>query len=501
VATVTATAPITDATSNPARGLTAFAAALSFFLLGFRLLAASNDTLFFDEAYYWHWSTNLQAGYFDHPPLIAWFIRAGTLIFGDNAFGIRFMPALSGTLCVFAVWAIARRLSGDARAAAWAAIFANLTGIMVLSFVAWPDAPMVLAWLVTLYALVALYRGGTPAWWLVAGAMIGVAGASKYIALFLAVGLFLWTLTEPGMRRWYLTRWPWLALVVAALVISPVMWWNAANGWPSLVMQTMRDGLDITPAESLRVYITNTLLISSPPIVALALVALLRGPHRRLWLSIVPLVLFFGVFSQTDEVGLHWVAPITHFVALMAGLAMAPKLNWWKGALAGLALLLGLAITGLYYTLASLPLSVVADLPDPARPFRGWPEVARSIEELRVANDAGYIVTDRYFHPGYLKLELGVDAPVFNLNNPGYDSEYGLWRRWHGFASATPDMSDDKAIFLGPAAVAARYYDSVTPLEPVLRPNGRDDAPKVAVNLVADPKPSTAPLFNNWQMP
>lgn len=487
--------------ASPARGLTVFAVALSLFLLGFRLLAGSNAPLFFDEAYYWQWSTNLQLGYFDHPPLVAYFIRAGTLIFGNTPLGIRLMPSISATLCVLMVWAIARRMTGNARVAAWAAILANLNGIVILSFVAWPDEPMQLAWLVALYALVAVRQGGSPAWWLVAGAMIGVAGAAKYIALFLAVGFFVWTLTESALRRWYLTRWPWLALVVAALVISPVLAWNAANGWPSLVMQTMRDGLEITPAESLRFYVTNTLLISSPPIVGLALITLLRGPDRRLWLAIVPFAIFLGVFSQGDEVGLHWVGPLTYFAALMAGLAMAPRLRWWNGALAGVALLLGLAVTGAYYTLLSLPLSMVANLPDPGRPFRGWPDAARGIEELRVANGAGYIVTDRYFHPGYLKMALGVDAPVFNLNNPGFDAEYGLWRRWHGFPSATPAMASEKAIFLGPSQVAALYYDSVTPLEPVSRPNGQNDPPKVAVYLVANPKPSTAPLFNNWQAP
>ena len=146
-------------------------------------------------------------------------------------------------------------------------------------------------------------------------------------------------------------------------------------------------------------------------------------------------------------------------------------------------------------------MSVAATLPDPGKPFRGWPEVARSVEALRVANAAGYIVTDRYFHPGYLKLELGVDAPVFNLNNPGYDAAYGLWRRWNGFPSATPGMASETAIFLGPGEVAALYYDSVTRLDPVPRPNGTASMPSVAVYLVADPKPSTAPLFHNWQTP
>lgn len=482
-------------------GLTAFAAALALFLFAFRLVAASNGPLFFDEAYYWQWSTNLQAGYFDHPPLIAWFIRAGTLLFGDTYLGIRVMPSLAATLCVLLVWAIARRLTDDAGVAAWSAIFASLSGIMVLGFVAWPDSPMTLAWLVAFFALVSVYRGSHPVWWVVAGLMIGLAGASKYIAVFLAVGLFVWTLTDGSMRRWYLTPWPWLALLTAGIAISPVIVWNAANGWPSLVMQTMRDGLGITPAQSLQTYVISTLLICSPPIVLLALVSLLRGPFRALWLTIVPFAMFLGYFSQSDEVGLHWVGPISYFVALMAGLAMSSHPRWWRSAIAGTAVVLGMLVSCGYYLLLSMPLSAVANLPDPGRPFRGWPEVARSFDQLRVEHGATYIVTDRYFHPGYLKMELGIAAPVFNLNNPAYDAEYGLWRRWNGFASAAPDMADDRAIFLGPAEVAARYYESVTPLESVVRPNGTDRPSSVPAYLVSNPKPSTAPLFNGWQAP
>ncbi len=37
-----------------------------------------------DEAYYWVWSRDLQGGYLDHPPMVALFIRAGTLLAGET---------------------------------------------------------------------------------------------------------------------------------------------------------------------------------------------------------------------------------------------------------------------------------------------------------------------------------------------------------------------------------------------------------------------------------
>ena len=43
-----------------------------FVLLVIRLLYAAQLGLAEDEAYYWVWSKQLDIGYFDHPPMIAW---------------------------------------------------------------------------------------------------------------------------------------------------------------------------------------------------------------------------------------------------------------------------------------------------------------------------------------------------------------------------------------------------------------------------------------------
>ncbi len=54
-----------------------FFGTILFVLFFFRLWLSSFGGLHPDEAYYWTWSQNLNLGYFDHPPLIAWVIRFG----------------------------------------------------------------------------------------------------------------------------------------------------------------------------------------------------------------------------------------------------------------------------------------------------------------------------------------------------------------------------------------------------------------------------------------
>ena len=51
-----------------------------------------------DETYYWIWSHALATGYLDHPPMVALWIRAGTLLLGQTALGVRLLGPLAAAL-------------------------------------------------------------------------------------------------------------------------------------------------------------------------------------------------------------------------------------------------------------------------------------------------------------------------------------------------------------------------------------------------------------------
>ena len=77
----------------------------------FRFWASASIPLSPDETYYWLWSRVPAAGYFDHPPMVAWWIWASTALFGDNAFGVRALSVVSTGLVSYAVFATARNLN------------------------------------------------------------------------------------------------------------------------------------------------------------------------------------------------------------------------------------------------------------------------------------------------------------------------------------------------------------------------------------------------------
>src|ERR1022692_958434 len=85
-------------------------------LTALRVVYAGAIDLRTDEAYYWTWSKENVLCFLDHPPMIAWFIRFGTAIFGDTNLGVRFAGIVAMLVTQLLLADIVRRVTHDARA-------------------------------------------------------------------------------------------------------------------------------------------------------------------------------------------------------------------------------------------------------------------------------------------------------------------------------------------------------------------------------------------------
>ena len=92
-----------------------------------RLIAASAIHLTEDESYYRLWAQHLQLGYLDHPPMIAWWVRAGEALFGDTPLGVRLLPTLASGLNTWLIGDLTLRLGAQPRTAFRAALWYNAT--------------------------------------------------------------------------------------------------------------------------------------------------------------------------------------------------------------------------------------------------------------------------------------------------------------------------------------------------------------------------------------
>src|SRR5947207_3470155 len=197
-------------------------------LVVLRLVAAAWTPLTFDEAYYWMWSKHLAGGYYDHPPMVAYVIRAGTIIAGDTELGVRLVSILLALPMSWAGYQSAVVLFGGRRVAATSAILLNITLMAAVgTLIVTPDAPLLVASSFVLFSLAKVLETGRGAWWLAVGLAVGTALLSKYTALFFGPAILIWLAVVPKMRRWLISPWLYLGGIVALLMFAPVILWNA----------------------------------------------------------------------------------------------------------------------------------------------------------------------------------------------------------------------------------------------------------------------------------
>lgn len=460
-----------------------------------RLLAAAAVPLTEDEAYYRLWAGTLQAGYYDHPPMIAWMIRAGMAICGDDPLGVRLLPTLACGLTGFLVFDLARELGAGREAAARASLWFNATLLVAAGgSLATPDAADTPFWVLTLCGLARTRRPGGEAWWLAAGAAAGLACLSKYSALFVAPGVLVWLALRPGGLAVLRKPWPWAAAVVAAAIFGVNVLWNAQHHWATFDKQFGRVAPHgFKPGYLAELIVGQALLLN--PLVTAFLARAARRPWRApavaspldpslLWGSSLPFCAYLVAHSLHDRVQAHWPVPIYPALAILAAAAAQDVRP--QSLLAGLRAWtapVGLGLGGLALIHLALPATDLKGVKDPAQAVRGWPAFARAVDARRAAAGAAWIGSLSYGVTAQLDAN-GADAPVVEIDERDrYPASDSSWR-----ADLTrPGLIVDLDRRTNPAALGACFAD-VTPLGELARGDGRGRRQAYAVFQVARPR-------------
>ncbi len=425
-----------------------------------RTLLSALVPLLPDETYYWEWTRRLQAGYFDHPPGIAFLIAFGVQLLGDTHAGVRAGPASSAFVTHVAAVALAWLLGGrklyGAQSAARAAMLMTLLPIATLGLIlATPDAALfatsTLALLAVERALASPLR--SPAsrnWWLLAGLALGTAFASKYTAVLLPLGLVLACAAHPALRARFREPGPWLGSAIALLIFTPVLRWNAATDWISFRFQ-LGHGFGASPrgnplSRELEMIGAQAGLAS--PILFVLLAAVVYVALRDGWrvrdsatptdvsarrfalaaTATVPL-LFFAVSAWRRSVEANWPALIYPSALTLLATSTAP---WARGR----AWRSGLAVAGVLLALVAVqawqPLFPLAPRKDPIARAYGWDTLAAAVDAARhddfFANTANrWVAADRYQDASELAFHLPDQPIVFSLNLGGRPNQYDLW--------------------------------------------------------------------------
>ncbi|RXH12520.1 glycosyltransferase [Bradyrhizobium guangzhouense] len=404
-----------------------------------RIVYASSIELRTDEAYYWTWSKEGALSFLDHPPGIAWLIRFGTAIFGDTVLGVRFggIVAMLVTQCLLAD--IVRRLTHDVRAIAIAVLMpeAALYYGLLMAKVA-PDVAMIPFAVAMMWSLVRLAQSGDGRWWLAAGLFAGLSLLSKFTVIMFAPAVAAFLLVPDWRWRWLRSPYPYLAVLIAIAVFSPVLIWNAQHDWASVRFQGVRAtanyGISLrTLGDYIGLQFGLVGFVMLPVVLSGLVMTAWRGYRSREPVAIllstavlVPFVYFFFK-SLTLRVGDTWPMFMwpTGFAAAAVNLVLMQREGWSARTLrSGIfwmntALVSGIAfvvIVFLYYVAA--PWNFLGRM-DPIGAEAGFEQVAARAQVALDETGATWIATTDYRTYAMMRWLFRGRVPVVEINERG----------------------------------------------------------------------------------
>lgn len=351
-----------------------------------------------DEAYYWVWSRHLQAGYLDHPPMVALWIYGGTWLLGQHPIGIRVWGVLASLGASVALVFAGRRLFPETeQVGERAACLLNVTllfGVGMASMT--PDTPLMFFSALSLwalsYALTSSRKGALLFWWGLTGICLGLAAESKYTAIFLALGIAGYVAL--GRANLWRRLEPWLGAALATAIVMPVIWWNASHHWASFVKQGGRAGM-WHPTRALQFVgelFAGQIGLMTPFVFLCVLTAVWRLARTRqasvlLW-CLIPGGLFFLFHACGDRVQANWPSVLYPVCALAAGLSG----RYWR-----LALSSGVVMSSLVGVQALWqPLPIPAHWNPIVRQTAGWDAFAHRVEQEATLHGVRALVVEDY---------------------------------------------------------------------------------------------------------
>jgi len=237
-----------------------------------------------DEMYYIISGQHPALGYVDYPPVTPMLARLNTSIFGISPWTLRLFPALAGALVVLLAGMCAREMGAGRNIA----IVASLVTLMspLLLGANWLFQTVTfdqLTWLIAIYLLLRILRTGDGRLFIWLGIAIGVGLETKLTILALCAGIVAAVLMSRELRPFLRTRYPWVALAIAAALFAPNVAWQSANAFPSLTY-VRNHSADIANSGGILAFVADFVLYTGPLILPLwiaGLVFLFRKERLR----------------------------------------------------------------------------------------------------------------------------------------------------------------------------------------------------------------------------
>lgn len=286
-----------------------------------------------DEAFFHQWAKFPNWGYYDHPPMIGWWLWGLSQI-SDAPVMIRSLTMLLTTGIAFGIVLLARELLPQGQEAkAWlaGAVYLSMPASWFAVFVT-TDTPLIFFMGLAIYTYTKSIRSGSYWGLWLAGCFLGLAFLSKYFAVLLGFAFGLHLLTQPHRVK---------KIAVLLLGVLPFaaenIAYNAYNCWNNIMFNLVNRHDDAQLGwGTVLTYVGMMVYLMTPWVIWTLFkhVKAWRGHKALVFALFVPLGLFL-LISLNKTVGLHWVLgflPVAFVLLALAGNSVWMRRYVWFNA-------------------------------------------------------------------------------------------------------------------------------------------------------------------------
>ncbi|MGI4751253.1 MAG: glycosyltransferase family 39 protein [Janthinobacterium lividum] len=409
--------------------------AVKYFLLVWALvnfLQSYFTQLHPDEAYYWIYSRFLDWGYFDHPPMVALFIRFGDTLF-HNELSLRLLTVLSSSFSWWMLWQILKKYQVEAK---WfILVITSISIFHIFGFTTTPDAPLFFFGTLFYFFYQQYLEKDTPKIAFLLSLALAGALYSKYHAVLLVVFTLI---ANPKLlsRKSF-----WVVAGLTLILFLPHVFWQINHDFPSIKYHLVEREASHYEFQFTYLFLIGQLFMAGPLVGWFWFYRIFRFRAtdiftKTLLFNFVGTVVFFMINTFKVAVQPHWTLigflPLVMLVLISFQQQAQPK--WLQPLLfVNLFLLLLMRFGLMIKNPVSMKIGII-------KSYFGNPEWAEKIHQK--AGNAYVIFPDNFQNPAWYSYYTN------SLKGFSYDSRF--YRRTQFDIWPVEDSLQQKRIYYVP---------------------------------------------------
>lgn len=387
----------------------------SFIYLLINVIQSILMPLINDEAYYWAWSQRLDWGYFDHPPMVALWVKMGFSIF-QSELGVRLITIVAGASGYFL---LGKMLEIKTKNQFWlyTSLFSSFVLFQAFGFVTTPDSPLLFFGILYFIFLKKFLEKSDLVNALGLGLVMALLLYSKYHGVLLIIFSLL-----PLSLKLIRNKYFYISVLFGILCYSPHLWWQFENDFVSVQYHLVRRNVfNQFKISNTTDYLASLAWASSPLLFWFTGKALFKSKYKTdfqkalLW-SFLGIVGFFILVTFKRYIQGQW--SLLAFIPLLIITynffkTKQKDIKWIK--ILGFATVILMIVARIYFILPQVPFKTQ---------YHGWKEAMKKAGEVT----EGTAVFEKYQYTSLFKFNNFPERDAENfITIENRHSQYELW--------------------------------------------------------------------------